>query len=57
MICYSETEHLNTSLNFHKVGLNVEYVLKFSTKQVYIDNWQLIVQCIVTQVTWLQNLV
>lgn len=57
MICYSETEHLNTSLNFHKVGLNVDYVLKFSTKQVYIDNWQLIVQCIVTQVTWLQNLV
>lgn len=37
VICYSETKHLNTSWNFHKVGLDVEYVLKFSTKQEYID--------------------
>lgn len=41
---YSATEHLSTSLNFHKMGLNVEHVLKFSTKQGYID--QLAINCV-----------
>lgn len=37
VICYSETKYLNTSLNFHKVGWYIEYVLKLSIKQEYID--------------------